>query len=136
MASATVIIEAQPPHLGQFVAIQSLLKTYDTVTVCIIDKPILMATNKAVTILTAAFSDYSEVGLAVSDLNFLAIGTLPKQLQADMIFVSDKHIFTHLNSLGYKVEFLPHVQGYNDLFIRVAYRQGLAKDYLARFTQV
>ena len=135
MASATVIIESQPPNFGQFLAVKKLVLEYDSVILCIIDKPSLMATSKSLNMWGMALSDYPEVQITSSDLDFLAIATIPKNLNADVYYVSDKNIFAHLSSSGYKMEFLGHVQGYNDLFIRVAYRQGLARDYLARFAQ-
>jgi len=66
-----------------------------------------------------------------STLDFTSVSRFPEELEnADAYYVSDKHVFVHLNSLGYPVELLGHVRGYTDVFIRSAYRQGLSYDYL------
>jgi len=58
MTSATVIIESQPPHIGQYLAVRDVMKRYDNVILCIIDKPMVMLTNKVIAIWTLIFEDY------------------------------------------------------------------------------
>jgi len=53
----------------------------------------------------------------------------------ERIYVSDKHLFVYLNNNGINVSFLGHVQGYNDMFIRHAYRNGLAYDYFTETSE-
>ena len=136
MSNAMVIIECQPPHLGHILAIKKCLETHDFVYIYVIDKEYVMSTDKAIGILQHALTPYENYRLFKADLDFTSIGGLTEQMaeqSPETIYVNDKHIFSHLNSLGMPVEFLGHIKGYDDLFFRVAFRQGLAKDYLAQY---
>jgi len=135
MSSAAIIIESQPPHVGQFLAIRDVLQKYDNVIICIIDKPMVMSTARVIATWTLILEDYSFSIVPINIEDALEKG-LPDYLkEIETILVSDKHIFVALNTLGVDVGLLGHVKGYNDVFIRAAYRQGLAYDYLIGLSQ-
>ena len=138
MSNAIVILECQPPHLGQILAIKQVLDKHDFVYIYIIDKEYVIAVKKAVSITTSALEPYDNFRIYTTELDFTTIGGLPESMvehNPDVIYVSDKHMFTHLNSIGMPVDFLGHIKGYDDLFIRTAFRQGIAKDYLAQYAR-
>ena len=138
MANAMIILECQPPHVGHILAIQAALEEYDFVYIYVIDKEYVMKTTRAVSILQQALRPYENFRTYKTDMDFTSVGGLPESMveqSPEVILVADKHIFTHLNSLGMPVNFLGHVKGYSDLFSRVAFRQGLAKDYLAQYVK-
>ena len=138
MSNAIVILECQPPHLGHVLSIRSVLDKHDFVYIYVIDKEYVMQTKKATSLLSLALAPYDNFRLYTTDMDFTAIGGFPESMvehNPDVIYVSDKTIFTHLNSIGMPVDFLGHIKGYDDLFIRTAFRQGLAKDYLMKCAQ-
>jgi len=138
MTNAIIILECQPPHVGHILAIKSVLEDYDFVYIYIIDKEYVLKTDRAIGILQQALHPYENFRTYKTTLDFTSVGGLPDSMvehAPEVILVADKHIFTHLNSLGMPVNFLGHVKGYNDLFSRVAFRQGLAKDYLAQYVK-
>ena len=138
MSNAIIIIECQPPHLGQLLAIKSCLENHDFCYIYVIDKEYVMNTDKAISILSGALKPYDNFRMFKTSIDFTSAGGLPESMvehNPDTIYVEDKHVFTHLNGIGMPVDFLGHVKGYDPLFIRVAFRQGLAKDYMARYTK-
>jgi len=130
MNRAVIIIESQPPHLGQFLAVRDVIQNNKDVLICIVDKPMVMSTEKVIATWTIMLEEY---GYSISsiDIDYVMQHGLPDYLSSeDKYYVSDKHLFVHLNSLNVDVSLLGHVKGYNDIFVRMAYRQGLAYDYL------
>lgn len=127
---ALILIESNPPNFGQFLACQHVWQDYDEVTVCIIDKAYVMPTYKSMVMWKIAVTDVPHVQIIKTDENLMEISTLYHGSEYDLVFVSDKDLFVHLNSIGIEVRFLKRIKGYRQIFMRSAYLQSISRDFI------
>ena len=62
--------------------------------------------------------------------DFAEITELPGGYEDATILTISKEIYAHLNSLGIKAELVGHMKGYHGIFLRKAYREGIALDWI------
>ena len=62
--------------------------------------------------------------------DFAEITELPGGYEDATILTISKEIYAHLNSLGIKAELVGHMKGYHSIFLRKAYREGIALDWI------
>lgn len=128
-------ITAQPLTVGTIVSIMSVSEKYDEIVICVRDYPILIDTASIVSMMSIIFKlpkfmvishkeDFSTLTEFPSDLPFFNYMATP-----------DERTFTNLSLKGYQVSLLPRVLGYDEMFQRNAFRQGVALDVLRSNTK-
>ncbi len=61
---------------------------------------------------------------------FTELPELPPQFKDCTVLTTDRKVFVHISSIGVPVELVPRTLGYHGVFLRTAYRQGRALDWL------
>ena len=128
--SAVVFITNYPPSLSQFMGIKQLMLKFDNLTVCLIKRGSIMNFNKVEKIWMNLLGEY-DVGLhVITKLELCSDSRMPDEYADKTIIVEDERAYTHLGILGYDVELIPRLPGYDALFMRIAYRNSISYEYL------
>lgn len=133
MKKAVLLVESQPPHLGEYMLLIHHLNQYDFIYVCLNSPPLVLPIENAMAIWDMLVRDYGDKVQVVSvedDLTQMSPESLPLEFQDCTILTTSQRIFVHLSSMNLPVELIPNVSGYHSIFLRVAYRQGRALDWL------
>ena len=64
------------------------------------------------------------------DTDFATIAELPEAYDGKTILTLSKKVFVHLSTRGVKCLLVDRVKGYHDVFLRAAYIQGRALDFI------
>lgn len=133
MKKAILVVESQPPHLGEYILLVHQLQYYDLIYVCLNSEPLVLPIENALAIwdmLTKHHGDKVKVVSMPGDFTQASIGDMPEQFDDCTILTTSQRIFAHLSSMNVSVELIPNVAGYHGIFLRMAYRQGRALDWL------
>lgn len=130
---AVLLVEGQPPHTGEFLTMAFSVDRFKHLTVCIDARERVMPLKHSMAIWTQFTKAYAgKVDIISTGLDFAEIAKdeLPPAFDNKVILTISKKIFVHLSSIGANVEIVPYAVGYHSSFIRTAYRQGRALDWL------
>ena len=130
---AVLLLESQPPHLGEMMQIIQLLKRFSFLHICLVAKPAVMEIKAAVGIWTALLQPYVgkvQLGVFAGKFTDIAKDDLPKLYDDCTYQTASREIFVHLSTMNVSVELIPRALGYNTTFIRTAFRQSKALDWL------
>jgi len=134
---AVLLVESQPPHIGEILqAIQALTK-YDFVYICLTVDVTVMSFDHVLSIWVSLLAPYMgrfKVVRCIGNFKEVMEGDLPIKFNMCTFLTPDREIFVHLSSLNVMAELIPRALGYHGIFLRTAFRQSKALDYLeARF---
>lgn len=133
MKKAVLIVESQPPHLGEYVLLLKAVQDYEFVYVCINSPPLVMPIEHSIAIWEHVTSQYGrqvKVVYVKDDFAEMPPNCLPEEFKDKVLITTSQKIFTHLSSMNLPIELVPNLAGYHGVFLRVAYRQGRALDWL------
>lgn len=133
MKRAVLLLDSQPPHIGEFLQVLTALKKYDFLYICFYTDPLVMSFDQLYVIWNALLQPYkTKIRLANCKLNLSEVQTedLPELFNGCTYIMSDKFAFTHFIALGLEPELLLEAIGYNSLFLREAYRKTRALNWL------
>lgn len=128
-----LIIESQPPTAGEFLQLIMQLNHYDFIYICLNFTAEVMAIPRVLTIWKYFLSPYKKKTAVVQVTgNFASVSKeeLPEMFKKCTYLTTNKAAFVHLSSMNVPVELIPRVLGYYSIFIRSAYRQSMALDWL------
>ena len=125
------VLISQPPNIGELISVLSVIDRFDALILCF-KTPIKVMPIKHVSELwMLALKGYKgKVMLTSSDTDFATVAELPEVYNDKVILTLSKKVFVHLSTMGMKVEMVDRVKGYHDIFMRAAYVQGRALDYI------
>jgi len=133
--NAVILLESQPPHLGELLFIANEVNNYDHIYVLVEGKSSVISIPHVVSIWDTVLEVYGDkISLGVSNLDFSSITRLPDDIQSCTILTQSQPIFAHLSSINANVKLSSYAQGYHTIFIRAAYRQGKSLDWLRTHT--
>lgn len=131
-----IYINSQPPNLAELIGLLNVLENFDKVTVVLngLEKVVSKETVEILwTNIIARLRECDKVDKIIFlNQDLLTLTKLPNELEDGVFCTFDKHIYSHFASIGIPVKLVPRLQGFNDTFLAVAYRQGLALDYLRK----
>ena len=131
--SAVLFLTSQPIHIGEVVTVLSNIDYYDRLHLCLSGNPTVMPLKHVYTLWSVILRQYrGKITLSFLDTppTDLQVRTMPVQLEKKLLLTYDQKIFTHFSSLGYPIKLLPKVMGFHEVFLRAAYRQSRALDWL------
>lgn len=128
---ALYITESQPPHLGELISLLSVINDYDIIAICVNGNTKVMPIQHVLStwvFLTQPYKD--KIVTCASTDNFSTVAKLPEEFKDYTVLTTSDEVFAHLSSLNVTVRLIPRAKGYWPVFERVAYRQGLALEWL------
>ena len=125
------LLVSQPPNASEIVAVLQAVEKFDKLILCI-KTPIkvmpLPHVSKVWQMILKPYKD--KTLLTASDMDFTTISELPETFNDKTILTLSKKVFVHLSTMGMKVLLVDRLRGYHDVFLRSAYIQGRALDYI------
>jgi len=129
---ALFLLDSQPPHLGELISVLLKMKDFDIMNICVSGFSKSMPIQNVVATWLFVMSAYENVTVSALLLPFIELSELPSQFKDCTVLTTDRKVFVHMSSIGVPVELVPRTLGYHGIFIRTAYRQGRALDWLLR----
>jgi hypothetical protein len=125
------LLNSQPPNIGELISVLSVIDKYDGLILCF-KTPIQIMPIKHVTeIWTVILEKYKGKFILTScNTDFATVSKLTKDFKDKTILTLSKRVFVHLSTMGMKVKLVDRVKGYHSMFLRSAYIQGRALDYI------
>lgn len=129
---AAIFLKSQPVHAGEITTVLSIIDSYDKLVLCLSSDASIMPLNKVFSIWSIILHAYKDkVGIVFSPIKPLEYThNLPEALKGCFLLTQCKKTFTHLSSVNLPVKLLPRIVGYRSVFLKAAYRQGRALDWL------
>jgi len=130
---AVLLIESQPPHLGELMQLLSNFHKYNLIYLCITGAPKVMSHDQVLQVWNFILKPYiKKVQLMIFTHNIIELSKdeLPEILDDCTYLTSDRATFVHLSTLGCNSDIIPRALGYNTTFLRTAFRQSKALDWL------
>lgn len=128
---AVFVCESQPPNIAEVIGVLQKIDAYDKMIVCISGNEKVTPLNQARAIWKIILQKYRQkIYICSYTTPFHSITVLPELFLGHTILTIDKKIFVHLSSLGIDAFLLPRVSGYEEIFLRAAYRQSKAYEFL------
>lgn len=130
-----LLLESQPPHIGEVLQVYQQLDRYDSLYICIPLNNMIMPFKLVHAIWSAILKSHAtRVQLAAVNGNFaeMSITELPLLFKDHVYLTSDRTVFVHLSSMNIPVELIPEAIGYRGIFLRSAYRQSRALSHLEK----
>jgi len=128
-----LLVESQPPHAGEFLQARQMLEKYDYLYICILYSSLVMDVRICAQIWASIFqSDLERMTITFADVDFKECmpEDLPALFTSCTYLTSDKETFVHLSTMNVDVELIPNALGYYGIFLRNAYRQSKALNWL------
>ena len=132
---ALFLLDSQPPHWGELVSVLLKLKDYDQMHICVSGISKIMPIKHVVANWLFVMGAYKNVTISALLIPFADVAVLPEQFKDCTVLTTNREIFVHMSSVGIPVELVPRTLGYHGIFLRTAYRQGRALDWLLKSTQ-
>lgn len=109
----------------------SIIDKFDILVICFKTPTSVIPIQQVIQMWTLVLSGYTDKILLTSwHEDFAEITELPSGYKDATILTISKEIYAHLNSLGIKAELVGHLKGYHGIFLRKAYREGVALDWI------
>jgi len=128
---AMFLVESQPPHIGELLSVLMKIDEYDFIYVVVTGTPLVLPVAHALTTWSVMLKAYKDkVLICSSNQKFTEIVKLPKQYKDCTVLTTSRKTFIHMSSNNIASELVGRPMGYHSTFLRTAYRQGRALDWL------
>jgi len=135
MSNAVFIVESQPPKFSEVYALFSIIDQYDNILLCVQNTPMVLPTQTVLALWDTIIEPYRDkITLSFSEKDFKSMAQLPKEYHDYKLLTIEPEIFVHLQSLNFDTGLLPRIEGYENVFLRAAFRQSKALSWLRRYT--
>ena len=123
---------SQPPNASEIVAVLHAVNEFDILILCIKTPIKVMPLPHVTKIWQEILRPYKDKTLLVaSSVDFSSASALPESFRDKTILTLSKKAYVHLSTMGIKkVLLMDRLRGYHDTFLRSAYIQGRALDYI------
>lgn len=129
---AVIFLKSQPIHTGEIASVLSIVDSYDKLILHLSADASIMPLDKVFAIWSIILHHSKDkVNIIFSYKGPLEYGhKLPTALKGCYLLTHSKAVFTHLSSVNLPVRLIPRLMGYRGVFMRSAYRQSRALDWL------
>lgn len=130
---AVILLESQPPHMGELLQVLRVLQKYETLYICVNAFPSVMPLAIVYEMWAIILQPYAtRIHIIASKLQFKSVmkSDLPTTFEDCIYLTSNRETFVHLSSMNVSIELIPRASGFNSTFYQVAYRQSRALDWL------
>jgi hypothetical protein len=128
---ALFLLISQPPNASEIVSVLRTIDKYDGLILCFRTPIEVMPIQHVTELWSLILNKYKGKYILTScDTDFSTVAELPKEFHDKTILTLSKKVFVHLSTMGINVQLVDRVKGYHDLFLRSAYIQGRALDYI------
>lgn len=129
------VLISQPPNAGEIISVLSVIDKFDALILCFKTPVKVMPIKHVSELWMLALKAYKDKVLFTScDTDFATVAELPEAYSDKTVLTLSKKVFVHLSTMGIHCEIVDRVKGYHDIFLRAAYIQSRALDYInARF---
>lgn len=133
-------INANPPHIGHLIALNTILKFAQQVYIVVYNNPQVIGTASAISILAEILSHYKDsdrIEIISSNVNFAKINEIPEKMQmknnAYTIVTTSRNIYANLYAKGYPyLIYVSKVMGWRDEFYRIAFLRSTALENIEK----
>lgn len=127
-------VNANPPNMGHLMVINTLLEVANKIVILVYDKPEVLPTDVAITMLIDVLSNYTEsdrIRIVKSPINFATLNELPDNIknlkEIYTIATTSRHIYSNLHSKGYPyLIFIKKPLGWRDEFCKIAFMRSIS----------
>lgn len=128
---ALFLLISQPPNVSEIVSVIQTIDKYDALIICFKTPMEVMPLQHVIEIWSLILNKYKGKFILTScDTDFATVAKLAEEFHDKTILTLSKKVFVHLSTMGIHVKLVNKVRGYNDMFLRSAYIQGRALDYI------
>jgi hypothetical protein len=125
------VLISQPPSAGEIISVLSIIDNYDILILCFKTPIRVMSIHHVSAMWRCALRPYkNKTVLTSSDIDFATVVTLPEAYNSKTVLTLSRKVFTHLSTMGIKCLLVDRVKGYHDIYLRAAFIQGRALDYI------
>ena len=125
------VLISQPPNIGELVSVLSVIDNYDALILCFKSPAKVMPLKHVSLLWSSALKGFkNKVIFTSSDIDFATVAELPEAYNGQTVLTLSKKVFVHLSTMGIKVQLVDRVKGFHDIYLRSAYMQGRAYDFI------
>lgn len=109
----------------------SVIDEYDALILCFKTPAKVMPIEHVSQLWRYALKGFKDkIILTSSDQDFATVAELPETYNNKTILTLSKKVYVHLTTMGIKVQLVDRLKGFHDVYLRSAYIQGRAYDFL------
>jgi len=125
------VLISQPPSIAELISVLSVIDKFDALILCF-KTPVKVIPIKHVSELWRhALKAYKDkIVLTSCDTDFATVAELPEAFNDKTVLTLSKKVFVHLTTMGIHCEMVDRVKGFHDIYLRSAYVQGRAYDFI------
>lgn len=125
------VLISQPPNASEIASVLRTIDDYDALILCFKTPITVMPIKLVIALWTHVLKAYKGKFLLTScDTDFASVAELPDDFKDKTILTLSKKVFVHLSTMGFHCKLVDKINGYHDTFLRSAYIQGRALDYI------
>ena len=125
------VLISQPPNIGELVSVLSVVDEYDALILCFKSPAKVMPIKHVSQLWGCALKGFrNKIVFTSCDIDFATVAKLPEAYNDKTILTLSKKVFVHLSTMGMKVQLVDRVKGFHDIYLRSAYIQGRAYDFI------
>jgi len=130
------IVESQPPTFSEVFALFQIVDSFDHIFLCIQNTPMVVNTGQVLAQWDAIIKPYAtKITLCFGDSDFKSVSEIPDKYKNCKLVTISPEIYVHLQALNVDVGLLPRLLGYEGIFMRAAYRQSKALEWIRQNTR-
>lgn len=134
--NAVFIVESQPPTFSEVLALFQIVDSFEHIFLCVQNSPMVIDTGQVLAQWETIIKDYkNKITLTFGDSDFKSVSKIPEKYQNCKLLTISQEIFVHLQSLNVDIGLLPRISGYEGTFMRAAYRQSKALEWIRQHTR-
>ena len=128
---AVFFLESQPPHLGELIAVLSVINEYDLIYICVSNKGIILPVNIVIKTWEYILKPY-EKKIVICDTaqDFRTTTDLPEIFEGCKILTMSQRMFANFATASLPVILVASVVGYDTVFEASAYRKARSYQYI------
>ena len=125
------VLISQPPNIGELISVLSVIDDYDALILCFKSPAKVMPIKHVSELWRCALKGFkNKIILSSCDTDFATVAELPEAYNDKVVLTLSKKVFVHLSTMGMKVKLVDRVKGFHDIYLRSAYIQGRAYDFI------
>ena len=125
------VLISQPPNASEIIAVLRVIDDYDGLILCFRTPITVMSVKHVSELWRYALKGYEDkIVLTSCNTNFATVAELPDSFNGKTVLTLSRKVFVHLSNMGIECQLVDRLRGYHDIFLRSAYIQGQALDFI------
>ena len=125
------VLISQPPNIGELISVLSVIDDYDALILCFKSPAKVMPIKHVSELWRYALKGFmNKIVLTSCDTDFATVAELPEAYDDKVVLTLSKKVYVHLITMGIKCKLVDRVKGFHDIYLRSAYLQGRAYDFI------